>query len=234
MTEQEKALLQLPAKPVSVILEELHAIRQRAASGEDVTVPLVTLHLHGGRDLLGWIVDLAEDRRGKAILFHSPGPDIRRPDADALYLDPAHIQAITVHNAGQVAHLLSFGRIKAPPGVPPPTKLELRRKLEALGTAVAEASGATLAFEAVLEGVGDGEPMRELLALAVDAAEALKEVARDDVGREGLAKLERVRVSAAAEPSVTVEGRILAVRGPVDGKPGLSRSDLRKGIEALL
>jgi hypothetical protein len=234
VTEQEKALLQLPAKPVSVILEELHAIRQRAAAGEDVIVPLVTLHLHGGRDLPGWIIDLAEDRRGKAVLFHSPGPDIRRPDPDALYLDPGHIQAITVHNAGQVAHLLSFGKIKAPPGVPPPTKLELRRKLEALGTAVAEATGAALAFEASLEGVADGEPMRALLGLAVDASEALKEVARDDLGREGLAKLKRVLVSAAAEPSVTQSGGVLAVRGPVDGKAGLSRSDLRKGIEALL
>jgi len=101
--KQQEGLRYLSAQQLSTMLGVLHDIRKRADKDESIEVPLVTLHLCSGRDLYGWLLDLNQVGATTAILFQSPWPDLM----DVLYLELSALEAITVHNAGAIPHLLA-------------------------------------------------------------------------------------------------------------------------------
>jgi len=105
MSGPQETILKLAPHPVSVVLQNLFAIRQKANQGGAMKVPLTTLHLRSGRDVTGWLISI-DERKGDSLVFQRHGPDLRQPDFHILYVDPRDIEAITVHDALPVAESL--------------------------------------------------------------------------------------------------------------------------------
>jgi hypothetical protein len=213
MDERIESLSKLPAKRVETMLLELAQLRRRAKQGENVVVPLATLYLASGRAATGFVLDLGEDRRGPCVLFQLPGDDPRSPRTDVLYVEPASIEGLVVHDAGSVAHLLSFGAIDTAPGTPPPSRLELRRRAEEHARAVSDLLGAPIALEIAWEGVPDSkEAMFSLGELLADALSAVKKIAEDAFGKGELARqVKRIRLANAEAPGAKREGEVLSI-----------------------
>ncbi|MEW5850108.1 MAG: DUF4908 domain-containing protein [Myxococcota bacterium] len=232
MNERHEALLQLVAKSVDTVLQDLVDLRRRARKGEKVTVPLVTLHLRGGRDLTGWIVDAGEDpRHGAALVFHIPGRDFRNPDDDACYLPPAAVEAITVHGAGGHALALEQGR-------PAPSQLELDQRANELSRRVSRAAGRDVVFSVDWDATPDhGEPVKVMEDIMRMTAAVLEDLSAEPVGRQAVAaKVRAVRFGQGPNARVALDGETLMVIVPVNstGEGRLSNLDLRRAVESLL
>jgi hypothetical protein len=213
VNEKQKALLKLPPKRVESILLELAAVRRRANEGEKIAVPLVTLHLSSGRDLAGWLIDVGDDRHVPALVMQSPGSDSRSPRLDVTYLDRERVEAITVHDAADIAHVLSFGEIDGVPGAPAPTRLELARRVEELARSLAEAVGAPMTLEVAWEGISEQrDTMYSLNEVVEDTVGAIKKIAEDGFGRDELVKrVGRVRIENGDGPRVVREQDLLRI-----------------------
>jgi hypothetical protein len=213
MNEKQAALLKLPAKRVESILLELATIRRRANEGEKLSVPMVTLHLASGNTLVGWIIDLADDRHQPCIVMQAAGTGPRTPRLDVTYVDREGIEAITIHEASDIAHILSFGTIDAAPGAPAPTRAELISRAEELGRALSDAIGAPIAFEIAWEQMSEQkEAMYSLGEILGDTAAALKKIAEDGFGRAELARrVRRIRLESGDRARVIREDDLLRV-----------------------
>lgn len=232
MKERHEALLQLSAKSVASVLQDLVDLRRRARKGEKVTVPLVTLHLKSGRDLTGWIVDAGEDsRHGENLVFHIPGRDFRNPDDDACYLPPATIEAITVHGAGGHALALEQGR-------PAPSQIELNRRAEEMGRLVSTACGTDVHFAVDWDATPDhGEPLKAMEDIMRMVAGVLTDICAEPLGRQAvLSKVRAVRLGQGPTARVALDGETLAIVVPVGttGEGRLSALDLRRAVESVL
>jgi len=232
-------LQRLPPRPLSRLLGDLAALRQRAAAGESVSVPLTTLHLRTGRDVVGWVVAL--DQAGW-LLVHGAGPDPRQPGYDAVYLPLAAVEALTVHDAPAAAPFLSEGRLAAPeqpaPGLgPPPSRLELKRKLAEHTNALRAAVGSSLSVEVEWSGVAaEGEALRTLDRLIEDTVKVAMELAKDEMGRSALGRLTRLCFGEGSSPDVRLDGTaVLVVARLALGVAGrLGRSQLKEALERVL
>jgi len=115
----EKLLLSLSAETPKSILYKILDMRKKANRGENVFVPLITLHLINGKEISGWIIDISNRN---SVLIQLIGRD-GRPSYDVLYIDETSVLAVAVHNAVSAAQSLCE---KIPDEIP--TKLELKRK----------------------------------------------------------------------------------------------------------
>ena len=182
MNEAQRLLDRLPARSVRSLLDTLLALRARARVDLDTEVPLVTLYLRNGRSLTGWIIDEAKDPNGRGLLLHSPGDVPHQPELDLHYVDPGAIDAITVIGAGAIADTLSNGVIGALPSAPPPSRLQLRQRAEAMQKSFAADLGVAAKWQFDSSALPD-----DLMVLAGSAhllretAAALRAIARKDV-----------------------------------------------------
>ncbi|MEW6733981.1 MAG: hypothetical protein AB1489_21825 [Acidobacteriota bacterium] len=238
MSDKQTTLSILPAKTVSAILAELHSLRRRANAGENIPTVLITLHLRSGRDLRGWLIDLSEERGQLAALLQLPGNDLHNPQTDLLYLELSTIEAVTIHNAWEVANLISFGRIGAPPGVSPPTRLEVKRSLVELSHSLAQTIDISLSYQVDWNKIPQsGEPLRALAETVREATEVLKGIGQDPLGKEALAKrVKQVEFENGSTPGVSLKGDLLTITIVLEqGRTGrLAHTELRDRIEAVL
>lgn len=236
---KQETIASLPARRVDQVLRDLVAIRRRWREGEKVTVPMATFHLRSGRDLTGRVVDLVHEGAGPALLIHTEGHDCRW---NATYLDPHAVEAVTVRDAIESAAYLSEGKVAGelsppPDGTPPPTRLEIKRKLADQQSLLSETAGHEVVLDVSWEGVPEqGEPLRILAATIADTVDALREIARrDGAGKDAVSALRKVWFGDGGK-SVLRQGDTLVVTGRYAlGAPGrLSRSELPAAIEKLL
>lgn len=103
MSSPQETVLALPAKTVPALLEQLQYLRQQAAGGKKVVMPLTTFHLRSGRDLTGWLVQY--DSRADALLIQLQD---RQPVFNLSYCSPREVEAITLMDAFPVADQLQF------------------------------------------------------------------------------------------------------------------------------
>lgn len=200
MADRFKALDALKARGLDEVLDELHALKQRQRSGLPVRIPAVTLHLRSGRDVYGHVLEVSDDRRaGKVVLLHAPGPELRNPQTDAMYLAAASIEALTVHDVE-----LRDKPVEAPAGTPTPTGLQLKRRFAELARTLGEPYGGEIAVE--LSGSPDADGLRALSALADRLVDVMRKLAADELGREAVReKVRRIAlgVSDGASASLT-------------------------------
>lgn len=230
---KEKTVASLPARRVDQVLLDLIAIRRRWREGDPVTVPQATLHLRSGRDLSGWVVALESG----ALLLQT-GHESQR---NATYLDPAQVEAITVHDAMDVAPFLSDGRISGvvpPPadGTPPPSRLDVKRKLVEHQAAFSKVTGGEAAVDVAWEGIEDGEPMRTLLSLVADTVDVLSTISRRDAeGKEAVAKVKKLWFGDGGIAALRQMDTIVVTSRFKLGPAGrLSKSDLLPALEKIL
>jgi hypothetical protein len=220
VSDAVEALRRLTAQSIDAVVDELLALKRRADGGESVPAPLVTLHLHSGRDLVGHLLARSEPGAPDgAWLMHVPGPD-RFAGDDVAYVPPSAVEAITVHGAGQLA--LAVAAL-----APPPSRLELSRRVAELGRSLSERAHHGVAVEVDWERLPAGDEALKTLAQALDrTARALAAVATEPVGREALQPVTTIRLVADGD-EVRCDGTSLAI-------PVAATGDLRQQLERVL
>jgi hypothetical protein len=227
-----KGLDRLAGIRSATVDEVLSALGEHGA-GQTV---LVTLHLLSGRDLIGWVRGSeATSRQRRHLLLHRAGSDRGMSD-DVAYIDPARIEAVTVHQASRHIPLLSFGTAD-PAFDEAPTKLALQRRAHQIGVELGTRVGATLTVEVDWSSISDEDRARYALG------EVLEEIARafeaiiEEHGPQPIAaQLDELAVEHGGSPSVSRDARRLRVVAELMGgsRGRLTGPHLRRALEAVL
>lgn len=227
MSDRFQALEGLRARGLDEVLDELHGLKQRQREGLPVRIPTVTLHLRTGRDVVGHVLDVGDGPRGRMVLLHVPGPELRNPQMDAMSLAAASIEAITVHDVERQ------GTPAETPPAPAPSALQLRRRLAELQRTLGERLGRELHVE--LSGEPDMDGLRALSALADRLGEVLQKLARDAMGQEVLREQVRRVVLAVSEgPSASLHEGVLTLTTGKAPARWPTAAELEKNLEAVL
>jgi hypothetical protein len=236
VSDERKLIRALPARSVEDVIAELAAAQVRAARGEPLSPPVVTVHLGTGFQATGEIIDILFDqRRGTTLLLHLVGMSRHDRSSDVIYVKADAVAALTVHSAvGHVA-LLSAGQV-APPAGPPPTRLEVKRALEKLRSQLVQRLGAEVTLDAPVDEV-PAEQLGGLLELATQVFGALQSVVRDDLGLEAVrGQVKTVQLRAGASFVLTLAGETLQASAPITEHPRrwVETPELLSRLEALL
>jgi hypothetical protein len=226
----DKALKGLEARTLEELLTRLTELAALRAKGEPVRLPRVTLHLRSGRELQGFLLEQRDDgRSNKAVVLQALSTDGRRSEPDAIFIRPEMIEALTVHD---------LPSLYQPPrgGPPPPTKLELRRKLGERQASLASALGTPLEVQVDWERLpAESEALSALDTLASRAFGILDELCRDVMALESLrANVRQLHLSVGMASQVQREGQRLLLVTVMSPTGWLSREALHQAIEKVL
>jgi hypothetical protein len=230
MEPLEKALKGLEARTVEELLSRLAELQPSRARGEPVRLPRVTLHLRSGSELQGFLLELREDSRGgRSVVLQALSADARRAEPDAIFVRPDSIEALTVHDLPSLSQ---------PPRdlPPPPTKLELRRKLAQRRDALAAALGSPLELEVDWDRLpAEPEALGALDALGSRAFGVLEELSRESLGLEALrTHVRTLRLAVGSAAQVLREQQSLLLVTTVGAASWMSKEALRGAIEKVL
>jgi hypothetical protein len=226
----EKALKGLEARTLEELLTRLAELQPLRAKGEPVRLPRVTLHLRSGRELQGYLLEQREDMRGgKALVLHALSADARRAEPDAIFVRPEALEAVTVHD---------LPSLHQPPrgGPPPPTKLELRRKLAERQATLAAALGTPLEVQVDWERLpAEPEALAALDTLSSRAFGILEELTRELMALESLrANVRQLHLSVGSASQVLREGQRLLLVTSLFPTGWMSPEALRQALEKVL
>src|SRR5262249_40885515 len=152
------------------------------------------------------------------------------------------VEALTVHDAPAIADLISEDKVapSATPAAdlpPPPTRFEIKRRLADYTRKVSRALERDVVLEVDWNGVPEaGEPWRQLATLIADTAQAMEDLAADEMGKAALVrKIERVRLREGTEAAARLEGGVLIVTARLAfGTQGrLGSTALKQAIERI-
>jgi len=175
----EDALRQIPARSVGTILGVLNTLRKRANAGEAITIPCLHLRLRSGHQITGRLLDVTENKGEMVVLLHESECNDRSPATHAAYFSAHNIEALTILDAGSLAHLISFGAVVFPPGTQAPTILALRRRAGEIATEM----DTTLTVDLTPE----DDTQRFRLSEYLEALGAvLRGFTADDIGRQAV------------------------------------------------
>ncbi|MBE2251224.1 MAG: hypothetical protein IAE78_16915 [Myxococcus sp.] len=236
MNDERKLIRALPARSVEDIIAELAAAQVRAARGEPLSPPVVSVHLANGFQATGEIIDILFDqRRGTTLLLHLVGTSRHDRSSDVIYVRADAVAALTVHAAGGHLALLSAGQVSAPSG-PPPTRLEARRLLERLKQQLHEKLGSGVALQAAIDEV-PAEHLAGLLELGNVVVSALQSVLRDELGQEAVKRqVKQVSLSSGPGFALSLVAGSLNATAPLSEHPRrwLEQAEVVARLEALL
>lgn len=236
MTDERKLIRALPARSVEDIIAELAAAQVRAARGEPLSPPVVSVHLASGFHATGEIIDILFDqRRGTTLLLHLVGTSPHDRSSDVIYVRADAVAALTVHAAGGHVALLSAGQVSAPAG-PPPTKLEARRLLERLRSQLQERLGVDVALQSTIDEV-PAEHLGGLVELGNVVFGALQSVLRDDLGLEAVkTQIKAVSIANGATFTLSLSAGTLSAVAPLAEHPRrwVEQTEAVSRLEALL
>lgn len=236
MTDERKLIRALPARSVEDIIAELAAAQVRAARGEPLSPPVVSVHLASGFHATGEIIDILFDqRRGTTLLLHLVGTSPHDRSSDVIYVRADAVAALTVHAAGGHVALLSAGQVSAPAG-PPPTKLEARRLLERLRSQLQERLGVDVGLQSTIDEV-PAEHLGGLVELGNVVFGALQSVLRDDLGVEAVkTQIKAVSIANGAAFTLSLSAGTLSAVAPLAEHPRrwVEQTEAVSRLEALL
>lgn len=230
MEPLETALKGLEARTLEELLTRLAELQPLRARGEPVRLPQVTLFLRSGRELRGFLLEQREDSRGnRALVLQALGGDGRRAEPDAHFVRPESIEAITVHDLPSL-HQPQRG------GPPPPSKLELRRKLGERQATLAAALGTPLEVQVDWERLpAEPEALAALDTLASRAFGILEELTRELMALESLrANVRQVHLAVGSASQVLREGQRLLLVTSLFPTGWMSREALQQALEKVL
>ncbi|MBC8140917.1 MAG: hypothetical protein H7Y38_05690 [Armatimonadetes bacterium] len=224
----------LPARATATLLAKLHELRQKIKRGvPGVNVPHMSLFLRSGREVGGWLLDLADDRGESCVLLRAGTPTDRVVSSDIFYVAVRDIEAVLLRDVGAFVAPLSFGAVdEAEPNVPVPTKMELRRKAATSGESLAALLGKPLAVSVTL---GEGEISDNILS-RLDRAltllgTLLREQIADELGREAFGSVMQIELLPAPDGlNVSLNGGTMRVAVPTR----YSEAELKSAVLAVL
>ncbi|MEL6341371.1 MAG: hypothetical protein AAGJ56_03550 [Myxococcota bacterium] len=210
-------LRRLPARPVRELVRELLARKVEC---------LVTLHLTSGRDIQGQLV--AVHARDERSLTMAPVQS-----ADLTYLSLDSVEAVTVHSASALSHILSQGALDKP-GEEVPSTLRLKRRCEQISAQLSALVSTKIVVECAWDTVPATDAARVSLGLCLEQfANALEAVASDAMGRNALNTIHRVVFGHAVQPHVERNGDILVVSADLEAGPAGRPARPQEKIESL-
>ncbi|MBL8918525.1 MAG: hypothetical protein JNJ54_06660 [Myxococcaceae bacterium] len=235
MSDERKLIRALPARSVEDVIAELAAAQVRAARGEPLSPPVVSVHLASGFQVTGEIIDILFDqRRGTTLLLHLVGTSRHDRSSDVIYVRADAVAALTVHSAAGHVALLSAGQVTAPAG-PPPTKLEARRLLEKMRTQLQDRVGHDVGFASAIDEV-PAEHLGGLVELGNVVFGALSTVMRDELGLEAVkTQLKQVSLQPGAAFTVGLSDGTLSAAAPLAEHPKrwIEQAEVVTRLEAL-
>jgi len=236
MTEQEKALLQVPAKSISSILNVLHDLRQRQRLGEKIQIPLTTISLHNGKDVHRWLLDKAMDEKEEVAVFQLDSQASISPQLSLAYISISSIQSIILHNAGEIAHLLSCGKIAHQLDSEAPSKFNLKKRCEEVAQQVGQKLNTSIAVEIDWEKSGENEISRFALEDLLNACVFIfATLAQDPLAQSEISKtVKTIQLRIADSSKASLANGLLLIQSKSNEQPSLSsRTNLQKAIEQL-
>lgn len=178
----------------------------------------VTLRIAFGHTVDGRVLAVGDARRRGGAL-------VAGRDGEVTYVDVASIVAITVHDAARHAAALSDGKLTPPLATPagagpPPTRLELKRK-------VASPEVAAVNLDVTWASMPEaGEELRVLASVIDEVTSALAGIRGDELGQQALAGL-KVVVENGPSENVVKNATTLVITVP------LARGGMRGVREAI-
>lgn len=223
MTVEDDLAARLEPRSPRRVLEQLAPMARALAAGGRLR-PELELVLASGTVLRGRMVTIGEERDG-AIVVIATGGSLREPTV--AYVQVNQIIAVVVSDASVLVHGPSFEQ-------PVPSKLELARQLTALANALETDLGRPLAL-AVAGELDDAGRRAVAIALPL-VIDVLRAVAGDPLGKEALAGLNAIELSAAPPGRHGVERRerTLVVRAPTTLLDAFTAQSARTAIERVL
>jgi hypothetical protein len=192
--------MQQEPKTIRRLLEECINANKTGSEKPIVT----TLHLNSGRDKTGQAMALEMDRseNKSMILFQLYTDDRREPTKNLLYVDIAHIEAVTVWDA-----------VKPPPT--PPTRWELKQKAHAdselLTKGFQSAIKYDIDFAAFEESDANFSMLKQLLTQLTTFLEAYVS-ANDSLAMDAVkSKISAIKIGASDASTVDLKDKILFI-----------------------
>ncbi len=171
----------------------------------------------------GWILGRSERESG-ALLVHAAGGRGEGVSDDVVYVTLGAVEAITIHDAGQLA-VDPVGR-----SAPPPSRLELARAgREVESTLVALGARASCELPEVEPGEAAWVVKETLTALGP----IMKDMGADEDGKAALAGLAKVQIEVGTSAAVSRSADALRITVTV-GPERLTREELGRRIAAIL
>lgn len=236
MHDDERKVRALAARALDDLVTTLADANVRELEGRE-RAPSVTLHLRSGRDVTGVVLRELSDRQTSWVLVQTGKRSRHEPANDVTYVPLAAIEAITVHEAPSHLPLLAPGGASAQSVLaePAPSKLDARRTVTQHGREASFHLGREIAWSAPNE-PSEPESLRALVTFSSLVLEALKDAARDPMGKDAIgSKLREVVIADGPSCAARLDGDVLRCTATfAQGTRGqLSRHELKSRIESL-
>jgi len=214
---------------VERLLETLNGLRLKSDQLGSSARPLLSLHLKGGGQLDGWLLDFGpadkDGTRGESVVvLHRAWPDVRQPAEAVAFVPLRDVQAVTVFEAPAAAQHF----------VPSLSRMDLRRLAEQSVQPAASKIGKPLEVRVETEAIP--ESAVELFAKALRAFRgAFSEIASDPLGEVALkSKVQSLRIAAGPKLMAKFEGSALAITLPTGDAEIPTNEELKTALESVL
>lgn len=236
--ERSKALQKVIPRSPRKVLEGLAEtmVQTGQESGEECTLPFITLSLRSGGLLSGWLLAIAEEEGSQYVTLHSSALDRHEPSGSLSFVDLASIESVTVVNSLDFISFFTDGTVAFAPGIAPPSLLELKREAQRFATTLTSILGTSITAE-LLQGNAeqDGAMRFHLRQMIRDGGKVMYQLAQDESSRDVIAKeIAKVRFAAGTAMGVTREGNALLFScGTAGVEKRMSISALTEAVEKL-
>lgn len=228
----------LPVKDCQAVLLALANLRYRYKHGADVVIPQVVVHLHSGKDFMGFVLDAVRSDQGKMLLLQVVEEGDRFPMPKAAYINMNDVDAVTIQSASDAFDVLSFGETTIPPVTAPPTRLDIKRQQARLSAILTDVLGTPVNFEVDWAEIAEtGEPLRQLNYVMNDTIVALTSLADDQFTRKEFAKkLRTVKFVKAPQAAIQFHAGTLVVSSSLNSRARqeINASPLKAAIQKVM
>jgi hypothetical protein len=206
----------LPAIPISELLEVLLERSQQRRKDPALKIPKVTFGLSDGSRLVGHLVDAVLNRDGGSCCVLVQLEDVE----DLAYLAPSMVNWVVVHQSSGFLEQLGAGRIDSIRFLDPPSRLQLERSLKDLSAKLTGSIPGGLEITVDWNGVGK-ENRRQMAALSeilVFLDRTLTDLTVDEFAKEEIGKsIRSVRIAGNPVKGITLQDAVLRIEFPLEG-----------------
>jgi hypothetical protein len=211
---------QIRVRDCATVLQMLANARDQYRHGAELDLPSVSVHIRSGKEFSGYVLNLGSSGQSQILLLEISEEGVRYPQPKVAYIAVNDIDAVEVADAAKFAQLLSFGEANLVPQTPPPTRLDIKRKLTRASALVGDLVKAPVAFDVDWESIPqNNEYLRQLANSISDVTCTLGYLADDLFNRAEIAKKVRtVRLRSGSELAVSAKNGLLLVSVKFDSK----------------